>query len=426
MQRKLTCLWKDPGAPKGYRSAVSLHSHTNRSKEGLTFIAKYAARHALLQFALATQTKEAMRKGGIVADFGQAYWTPPLPPLEAFELERDQIERVLGVAPMVSLTDHDNIEAPMLLRMVPEARRTPVSVEWSMPYRDTTLHLGIHNLPSARAEAIMAQLGDYTENPRTQHLRDLLKMLHENPEVLIVLNHPMWDLAGIGNERHIGRLHDFAAELGMFVHAFELSGVRTWEENRAVLEFADKWNQPVIGGGDRHGTEPNAILNLTDAQSFSEFVDEVRRKRQCYVLLMPQYAQPFTLRVFQSLLDVIRTYPDHPKGSRRWDERVFHPGRNGEVQPLAELWRRPPVYVEAFFMAVRLLEIPTVQSAIQSALAKPEHEMHLALGRGEEAGTAWTNTYGLRSFQTHTRRSTGWRTPAANLRRSRENAGSPS
>jgi hypothetical protein len=86
----------------------------------------------------------------IRVDFWKAYWTPPLPPLAAFRLERKQIENQLDLASLISLTDHDNIEAPMLLRVVPKARRIPVSVEGSVPFRDTVLHLGVHNLPSAR------------------------------------------------------------------------------------------------------------------------------------------------------------------------------------------------------------------------------------------------------------------------------------
>ena len=66
---------------------------------------------------------------------------------------------------MVSITDHDNIEAPMLLRVVPEARRVPVSVEWTVPYKDATFHLGVHNLPSGSAESIMQRLREFTLHP---------------------------------------------------------------------------------------------------------------------------------------------------------------------------------------------------------------------------------------------------------------------
>jgi hypothetical protein len=426
LRSTLTCLWKEPNAAREHRAAVSLHGHTNHSREGLYFIGDYAARNPILRLALATQERRAQTEAAITVDFGRAHWTPPLPPLAAFQLERDQIERGLGLASMVSLTDHDSIEAPMLLRILPETRCIPVSVEWSVPYQDTTLHVGIHNLPGDRAEAIMGQLADYTKNPVEQHLPDLFKMLHDDPDVLVVLNHPMWDLAGIGKQRHVSTVCDFVAKVGMFIHAFELGGLRSWEENQAVLDFAERWNQLVIGGGDRHGAEPSAVVNLTDAGTFPEFVHEVRQRRRCHVLFMPQYAEPFALRMLQSLLDAIREYPDYPFGARRWDDRVFHPDRNGVLRPLATLWNKPPAFIEIFLSTVRMLEMEPVRRAVQVALAKPEHEMQFALGRGREAASQWRKSYGSRSFRTPTTRSTAWRTRAGNLRRSREGADSPS
>src|SRR5262249_1993218 len=213
LQRTVTYLWKQPLAATSYRSAVSLHGHTNRSKEGLYFIAEFAARHAVLRRALAKQERRAMTKSEIKGDFGKAFGTPPMPPLAAFQVERDQIENVLGLSSVVSLTDHDSIEAPMLLRVVPEARRIPVSIEWTVPFRDTTLHVGVHNLPSAQAESIVTDLHEYTRKsvsiPQEKRLSELLSMLHQQRDVFVVLNHPMWDLAGIGRERHTSTLSTF-------------------------------------------------------------------------------------------------------------------------------------------------------------------------------------------------------------------------
>jgi hypothetical protein len=426
LQSQLTCLWKEPGAAKQYRTAVSLHGHTNHSKEKLAFIGEYAARNPILRAAMATQEREAMVKSAIKVDFARAYWTPPLPVLAASELERDQIENVLGLTSMVSLTDHDSISAPMLLRLVPESRDVPVSVEWTVPYSDTKFHMGIHNLPIDRAEAIMADFAEYTINPSGERVQELFRMLHEMPDVLIVLNHPMWDIGGVGKQRHIYVLSEFIAKLGMFIHALELGGFRTWEENRAVVNLANRWNQIVIGGGDRHGSEPSAILNLTNAQTFPEFVDEVRHRRHCHVLFMPQYAEPIALRTLQSLVDIVRDYPGHPAASRRWDERVFHPDKHGELQQLSTLWDAPPPFIQIFLATVRMLDVDAVRQTAQKVFAKPEHEMHFALDRGLEARSQWKKIYGSRSFQIPTTKSTVWRTRAGSLRRSRESADTPS
>jgi hypothetical protein len=208
-------------------------------------------------------------------------------------------------------------------------------------------------------------------------------MLDELPDVLIVLNHPMWDLGGVGKTRHALIANTFMAELGMFIHALELGGLRSWEENQAVVHLAEGWNQPVISGGDRHGREPSAVLNLTEAESFSEFVHQIRKDRRSHVLFMPQYAEPFILRIIQTVQDVIREYPDYSSGSRQWDERVFHADHAGTVRPLASLWDKPPSFIEATFSLIRLLEVAPLKRAMQFALAKPEREMRLVFSKQE-------------------------------------------
>jgi hypothetical protein len=239
---------------------------------------------------------------------------------------------------MVSITDHDNITAPMLLRTIASARRIPVSVEWSAPYDEQSFHLGVHNLPSVRAAEWMATLADYTANPRNERLTEILKALDEEPNVLVVFNHPMWDLYLIGKERHQFLVNEFLRKNSAYLHALELNGLRNWEENREVRGLAEQWNMLLISGGDRHGVEPNANLNLTNTASFTEFVHEIRREKKSDVLFMPQYAEPWKHRLLQSTIDAIRPYPEFPQGSRTWDERVYHPDANGVVRPLSELW----------------------------------------------------------------------------------------
>jgi hypothetical protein len=53
---------------------------------------------------------------------------------------------------------------------------------------------------------------------------------------------------------------------------------------------------------------------------------------------MPQYAEPWKLRMLQSVIDAVRHYPEFPQGSRTWDERFYHPDANGVARPLCELW----------------------------------------------------------------------------------------
>lgn len=382
MHSTISYLWKEPAATRPFTAAVCLHGHTNQSRESLFFLPQYAARHPWLKRALELQ----QRRSPIPVDYEQAYWTPPLSARSAFELERNQIERGLYLQGMVSLTDHDCIAAPLGLQVVPDLAGVPISLEWSVPFHGAVFHVGVHNLPPAQAHAIVAQLNAFTQQPEERRLRELFAQLHECPDVLLVLNHPLWDLGGIGHQAHNHALSELLQRFGGFLHALELNGVRNWKENQAVLKLCEGWNQLPVAGGDRHGCEPAACLNLTRATSFPEFVHEVRRQRRSDVLFMPQYVEPLGLRIFRTLMDVIRYYPEYPDAARRWDQRTFHPDANGNDRALAEMWQKPPVFIEAIFWALRCFEHGAVQQALRAALATDPRQQQLKLNLRKTEG----------------------------------------
>src|SRR5580700_6312002 len=132
-ESQISYLWNDVHAAKGFATGVSLHGHTNRSKESLDFVVRLAFENRCFQELLRRREKHCLETHGLRIDYAAAYWTPPLTPRLAFDLENRQIEDRLGIQPLVSLTDHDTIEAPMLLRTVASARHIPVSVEWTIP-----------------------------------------------------------------------------------------------------------------------------------------------------------------------------------------------------------------------------------------------------------------------------------------------------
>jgi hypothetical protein len=373
MSQSVSYLWREPHAAAGFTAGVSLHSHTNQSKETLDFIAELSTDWGVLQPLMRWCERRCQRTTGIRPDYARSYWTPPLTPRLAFDLERTQIEDKLQLPAMVSLTDHDDIQAPMLLRSLASARQIPVSLEWTVPYGATAFHLGIHNLPSATGAQWMGRMAAFTAVPAAERpaklLKEMLAELDELPGVLIVFNHPLWDLYRIGDAKHRLLVNDFLAVYGQFCHAVELNGLRNWDENREVATLAAQWNQVLISGGDRHGVEPNANLNLTRARSFTEFVQEVRRDRQSHILFMPQYAEPWKHRILNSTLAAIRNYPDFPEGSQRWDDRVFHPDAEGNTRQLSELWRggRAPVYLSAVLGFVRLLGAAPLSSGLRLA-----------------------------------------------------------
>ena len=372
-QSSVSYLWREPEAVKGFTTGVSLHSHTNQSKETLDFISELSKDWSVLQPVIRWAERRCKRFTGIDPDYARSYWTPPLTPSLAFDLERRQIEEKLQLTGLVSITDHDDIQAPMLLRTVAVSRHIPVSVEWTVPFGATAFHLGIHNLPSAQGTAWMERMAAFTAMPVETRppklLTEMLAELDELPGVLIVFNHPLWDLYRVGREKHDVLVKEFLAVNGQYVHALELNGLRDWKENRDTMTLAGKWNQIVISGGDRHGIEPNANVNLTRATSFNEFVYEVRRERVSHVLFMPQYAEPWKHRILQSTLAAIRNYPDFPEGSRMWDERVFHPDADGVTQPLTQLWSEghAPVICQAVLTVVRMMGAGPVSSGLKLA-----------------------------------------------------------
>jgi hypothetical protein len=122
-------------------------------------------------------------------------------------------------------------------------------------------------------------------------------------------------------------------------------------------------------------------VNLSLASTFTEFVQELRYEDRSHVLFMPQYAQPWKHRILPSTLDAIRDYPDFPQGSRTWDERVWHPDRNGVVRPLRELWPdgAAPTWMTLTIKAVRLMGSSPVSGGLRMAWNE-SRELRFALG----------------------------------------------
>ena len=380
----ISYLWREQNATRGFRAGVSLHSHTNQSRETLDFLANLGNQYPLIRPLLARLERRSEQQHGVRVNYSASYWTPPMTPRLAFDLESRQIEK-LDMASMVSITDHDNIQAPMLLRTVASARQIPVSVEWSAPYGGVqSFHLGIHNLPSAGAQEWMSILAGFTAQPSDSQLTEILVALNQEPNVLVVFNHPLWDLYLIGREKHESLVNEFLQRNGAYLHALELNGLRDWHENRAVRRLAEKWNMLLISGGDRHGVEPNANINLSHATSFTEFVHEIRNEKRSNVLFMPQYAEPWKHRILQSTLDAIRHYPEFPQGSRTWDERVYHPDANGVVRPLSELWPdgNAPGLMRWGIAMVQMLGNAPVSGGLRFAW-NDSQQLRLALGESE-------------------------------------------
>lgn len=368
---------------KGYNAAASLHCHTSFSKELLTFIPHYAAMIPVVSGLFKTEMDRYLTLHDRTVDFAKAHWTPPVSPRQVLEIETTQIESRLGLPALISITDHDDIEASSRLQVVDSGRCIPISLEWTVPYRDGFFHVGVHNLPHEFANEIYRELMKYSQQTDdAMSLVDLLVLLNEAPETLVVLNHPLWDIEFIGADQHQTCLKAFLQEHRQYIHAFEINGFRSWRENQAAMRLAEDWAIPVVTGGDRHGCQANTLLNLTRANSFKEFVAEIREDQHSEVLLMPEYKESMVARTIQVAADVLRNYPNHPLGQERWNDRVFVDIGDGCGScSLAKHWPNGgPSWVRASLWALRMLGT-RLQPALRMALAGEKVAVEMAAER---------------------------------------------
>ncbi|MBI4891344.1 MAG: hypothetical protein HY821_12025 [Acidobacteria bacterium] len=372
-----TTIHLEPPKAGAWRTGVSLHSHTSHSRESFEFIPRVLAGVPAGATAMARYEAHYRRTRGRELSELEAWWTPPLGPREALAVEREQIE-ALGLMALVSITDHDNIEAPLLLRVLSEGREVPISVEWSVPFRGTVFHLGVHNMGPRRARVKMAALERFTAEGAEPELSGLLDWLAEDEQTLIVFNHPYWDEKGMGRQYHESMAGEFLSAYRPWLHALELNGLRPWGENLRVLEMAEAAGLPAVSGGDRHGCEPNALLNLTMVRTFAEFVEVIRHDRRSDIVVMPQYREPMAGRVLTAVADVMRDNDRHTHGWARWSDRVFYRDAEGAAVPLSAAFEggSEPLAVRLLLAAARALDHGGVQAAVRQLL-QPARELPL-------------------------------------------------
>jgi hypothetical protein len=72
------------------------------------------------------------------------------------------------------------------------------------------------------------------------------------------------------------------------------------------------------------------VINLTNADTFEEFVNEIRVEKRSEVVLMPEYEHPLHSRQLQSFSEILSHYPDFVDGRQRWFDRVFFDSGDGQ------------------------------------------------------------------------------------------------
>ena len=342
--------------PPDVRAAVSLHGHSECSRETLEFIPRIVQQIPFLSRFYERGLAQYQSENGRPLNFGEWYWRPPITPAGYVESERTQIAQRLSLPALVSLTDHDTVEGPRMLR-ASSRLDVPLSVEWTVPYEGCLFHLGVHGIAPAALDELMDAFAAYTAGPSSgcpSRLRELLDALCERTETIVVLNHPCWDLVRVGQLRHDSTLFAFLRSYQDRIHALELNGYRDWAENRLVLPIAKGFGLPVITGGDRHCLFPNSMVNLTRARDWAGFAEELRVERCSHCVVFPEYVEPFVGRIFQSVADVLRPHPAHHRGQTTWSERVFIT-TNGQECSVASLWEGEPLWLRTVLAITRAI-----------------------------------------------------------------------
>jgi hypothetical protein len=340
------------------------------SVESLDFIPRVLRKVPPIHALIARMSERREARSGHAVDFERAFWRPPLNALAAHTLEAAQIGDALGLRPLVSITDHDDLEACADLRTL--GVPAPFSLEWTVPYGATVFHIGVHNLPPERARAFQSEMARYTAAPEPGLLASLLEELDRIPNVLTVLNHPFCCEFRIPRRVHVVELRRILAAHGARFHALELNGLQPASDNQATILLARELSFPAISGGDRHCLEPNANLNLTNAASLEEFIDEIRRGGVSRVLFLPQYREPLAARYIEFIWHAVKPYPESP-GRERWLDRVFYRHETDGLQALSALWPNGgPWALRQFIASVGWLATPHVRATLRLALGGQE------------------------------------------------------
>jgi hypothetical protein len=174
-------------------------------------------------------------------------------------------------------------------------------------------------------------------------------------------------------DTHMRILTEFLKKYRGYVHALELNGLRHWKENRDVVTLAGEFGLPVLSGGDRHGCEPNAIVNLTNAKSFDEFVAEVRDGAPTHTVYLDQYREPWSVRILEVMSDVLKDYDEFSAERRRWSDRIFYESQDGTVRALSDVWTgNGPCVIGQYVSLMQFLRFRGIRKCLRFALGEAQ------------------------------------------------------
>jgi predicted metal-dependent phosphoesterase TrpH len=290
-----------PHPDREFGYAVSLHNHSRHSVE------KLAALNQVVKLAYMRPLAGTLQRSfglGDVPDLNYAEITfnPPYSPEDVYQMEAAAAGKWGFDGVHLAITDHDEFAGSLaLLRGRPDlSGRIALSEELSLWFQGHLFHLGVSHLPEMGVEETHARIQAAARAGRYDELFETLAA----SGCLVVLNHPL--IAWKAGSENIP-VADLLSRYGWAIHALEVNGMRTREENDSVLELARQWRKPVVGGGDSHLLVAGSVLSLSRAATFKDFIAEVK-DGHAVPFVTPDYFAPLQWKLFLRVLFFISRY----------------------------------------------------------------------------------------------------------------------
>ncbi|HZR65468.1 MAG TPA: hypothetical protein VFA85_10000 [Terriglobales bacterium] len=290
-----------PQPQREYGYAVSLHNHSHYSVERLAAL-NHVVKKAFMR-PLSGIVQRSFGLGGVAdLNYGDVTFNPPYTPEDVYQMEARAAAKWGYDGVHLAITDHDEFAGSLaLLRGRPDLNgRITVSEELSLWFEGHLFHLGVSNMPEGGAAETHAQVQAAAQAQRYDELFETLAARG----CLVVLNHPLVAWRPGANSIPVT---DLLSRYGWAIHALEVNGMRTREENDAVLELARQWRKPVVGGGDSHLLVPSSVISVSRAASFKDFVAEVK-EGHAVPFVTPEYFAPLNWKLTLRVLFFISRY----------------------------------------------------------------------------------------------------------------------
>jgi hypothetical protein len=121
------------------------------------------------------------------------------------------------------------------------------------------------------------------------------------------------------------------------------------------------------------------LLNLARAESWGEFVSQVREGGQSDVLVLPSYEVPLALRQIEVAAEALRHYPKESHGRRVFTNRTFFDLPGYSWHPLSFYWEDGvPLWLRTVLGAVVFMGSETFHPVLRHTLFRQAYRDLLA------------------------------------------------